>query len=120
MEYLRSISNLPLKILHLISWRKTIDASIAGSIRVWFNADPAYIFDIPGAQLNSFIGTPGNECLGPDSWGIKDGILTLNFDDAWDGLSWNDDYNEQEADISQTWTCGDFALVANGYNIEVN
>jgi hypothetical protein len=34
MDYLRSISDLPVKILHLISWRKIIPATMTGSILV--------------------------------------------------------------------------------------
>ena len=117
MEYLRSISDLPLKISHLMSWRKTIDASLAGSIRLWFNADPTYIFDIPGSQLKAFIGTPGNECQGPDSWSINDGILTLTFNDVWDQTYL--DLEQTIADLTTTWTCDNFKLIENGYNVEV-
>ena len=34
MEFLRSISNLPLKIVHLISWRATFGAVNGGEIKV--------------------------------------------------------------------------------------
>lgn len=83
MEFLRSVSDLPLKILHLISWRKTISASKAGSILVWFDADPAYIFDIPGSQLDSNMGQTGDGCAENDAWSMKEGILTLSFEDVW-------------------------------------
>jgi hypothetical protein len=34
ISYLKSISDLPLKILHLTSWRKTVKASTSGTIQV--------------------------------------------------------------------------------------
>ena len=40
MNYLRATSSLPLKMLHLSNWRTNIAATMNGTIRVWFNADP--------------------------------------------------------------------------------
>jgi hypothetical protein len=41
MTYLRSISDLPLKIMHLTSWRKSVLAKMSGEIKIWFHADPS-------------------------------------------------------------------------------
>jgi hypothetical protein len=116
MEFLRSVSDLPLKILHLISWRKTISASKAGSILVWFDADPAYIFDIPGSQLDSNMGQTGDGCAENDAWSMKEGILTLSFEDVWVYGTYN---SEGQANISSTWSCSNFDITKNGYNLEV-
>ena len=83
MDYLRSISDLPTKILHLNSWRKTITAAKSGSFRVWFNAGTSYIFDTPNSQLDTIIGKYVDDCESNDAWDLSDGILTLNFDDVW-------------------------------------
>jgi hypothetical protein len=40
MNYLKSISDLPLKILHLSSWRKSIQATTSGTIQVVRNFSP--------------------------------------------------------------------------------
>jgi hypothetical protein len=116
MEYLRSIADLPTKILHLISWRKTITANTAGTILVWFNADPTYIFDIPGSQLDAVMGAKVDSCVENDSWGMKDGILTLTFDDVWKYGTWLNNGDDQ-ANISSTWTCKNFDITENGYNV---
>jgi len=116
MEYLRSISDLPLKILHLTSWRKTLMASKAGTILVWFDADPTYIFDIPGSQLDSNMGQTGDDCASNDAWSMKDGILTMSFEDVW-AYGEYDTYGQ--ADISTSWTCPNFDITQNGYNLEV-
>lgn len=116
LKYLRSISNLPIKILHLISWRKTIQATISGSIRIWFNADPAYIFNIPGAQLNSNMGKTGDGCAESTSWSMDNGVLKLTFDNVWNGSYTGDG----AADISRSWTCANFDIKENGFDVQVN
>eukprot|EP00613_Pedinella_sp_CCMP2098_P062746 CAMPEP_0171983890 /NCGR_PEP_ID=MMETSP0993-20121228/273542_1 /TAXON_ID=483369 /ORGANISM="non described non described, Strain CCMP2098" /LENGTH=509 /DNA_ID=CAMNT_0012636689 /DNA_START=299 /DNA_END=1826 /DNA_ORIENTATION=- len=88
MDVLRASSDLATKILHLFSWRKTITATKAGTIRVWFNAAPSYTFNTPAAQLDSLFGEYAKSCANNDGWSINaDGILTTTFNNVWDGTT---------------------------------
>mmetsp|Transcript_34091 Transcript_34091/g.62334 ORF Transcript_34091/g.62334 Transcript_34091/m.62334 type:complete len:607 (-) Transcript_34091:350-2170(-) len=112
MDVLRASSDLATKILHLFSWRKTITATKAGTIRVWFNAAPSYTFNTPAAQLDSLFGEYAQSCANNDGWSINaDGILTTTFNNVWDGNS--KDAND-EAVIS--WTCTGFQITDVGFD----
>jgi len=81
LDYLRSISDLPSKVLHLSSWRKTINATKSGSLFLKFNADPSFILDNPGNSLSVIFGPTSSSCPKDfDFWNLKDGILTVNYD----------------------------------------
>ena len=81
LDYLRSISDLPTKVLHLSSWRKTFNATKSGSLSLMFNADPAFILDNSGNSLGIAFGPTSDSCPKDfDFWNLKDGILTVNYD----------------------------------------
>jgi len=116
IDFLKSISDLPLKILHLSSWRTTIVAKKSGTIRVWFNAYPGYIFNIPNSQLDTKMGSIAEACdRDADVWSYGDGILSLTFNDIWDGSSV--DANTGAANITSANKCSSFDLVRNGYDV---
>ena len=83
LDYLRSISDLPLKMMHLISWRKTVVAERTGSILVWFNADPRAFFKLKGLRVATQIGNDAEwengTCVGESSWSYADGVYRLTF-----------------------------------------
>jgi len=68
LDFLKATDDYPLKILHLGSWRKTFDAEKGGSITVWFNADPAAIFDQQAAVFQAYVGKPSDGCKPIDAW----------------------------------------------------
>jgi hypothetical protein len=84
LTFLKSISDLPTKILHLSSWRKTIQAGKKGEFTVLFNADPGWIFDMTSMNLESIIGKESDNCDSQDSWSYENGKFSLGFP-YWDG-----------------------------------
>jgi hypothetical protein len=74
MKLLKYMSDLPTKILHLTSWRITIDAVISGDITVWFNAYPSSIFDLTNQRFDSTIGQQSHNCNSEDGWSFSDGM----------------------------------------------
>jgi len=113
MDFLRTSSDLATKILHLFSWRKTITATKAGTIKIWFNAAPSYTFNTPGTQLDSLFGEYATNCKNNDGWGINaDGVLTTTFNDVWNGL--RDDNDEA---IVQ-WACSGFQITDVGFDVK--
>jgi hypothetical protein len=120
LDFFRSISDLPKKILHLISWRETLEAAKAGTIEIWFTADPKYIFDNPNAQLDAQMGQAADACVEPGAWSVKNGVLSLTFDDVWEAGRY--DANNYTADLSRAspgtpgWDCATFDITENGYD----
>ena len=108
MNFLKNNDDLPTKILHLTSWRKTIAATTEGEMLVWFNADPAYIFNTPNTQLYQDIGKADDDCKSSDSWEIQDGILTLNFDNVW----------SPDTPKVTDWTCPSFDILEAGFDLD--
>jgi len=85
LEFLKSSDDFALKILHLTSWRKTINAIKGGTVTVWFNADPAAIFDFQDHQLTAHIGEPADGCPPIDAWHYSNGKYIVTINDIWDG-----------------------------------
>ena len=108
MNYLRSISDLPTKILHLNSWRRTIAATRAGSFQVWFNADASDMFNMPNSQLASWMGHWSSDCQTSDAWNLNEGVLSLIFDEVYD-----------EASAEVTYVCDTFDITDVGFDILV-
>ena len=96
LTYLKSISDLPEKILHLSSWRKTVQAGKKGEFTVLFNADPSWIFDMTSQNMDTTIGKPSDNCDPQDVWSYENGKYTLGFP-YWDGSpngSGGDDFTD--------------------------
>jgi hypothetical protein len=85
LELLKATDDFRLKILHLTSWRKTINAKKGGTMRIWFNADPAAIFNFADHRFQAYIGTPSDECRTIDAWRYSGGKYTLTINDVWNG-----------------------------------
>lgn len=122
MDYLRSISDISVKMLHLISWRKTITATQSGTILVWFDADPTFIFDTPGDQLDSVFGNIGDNCAKNDGWSMNDGTLSLEFSNVWDGTSFLSDGRADLSKASPTsagWDCDNFDIADGQYGYDL-
>lgn len=101
MTVLRTTSILSDKILQLISWRKTIQANQAGTLMIWFNAAPQYIFNTPGAQLDTMIGLKSDNCVSNDAWSINaEGVMSLVFNDV------------------STFNCNTFEITDVGYDVD--
>jgi hypothetical protein len=114
LDFLRSIDDLAIKIMHLVSWRATIEATVKGSMTIWFNTNPTFLFDFNDNQLLTYIGIPADGCLSTSAWTFSGGKYTLTFPDVWDGSGKGSVSADNPGNF--THSCASFDLVELGFN----
>lgn len=91
---LQSAHDLPVKINLLTSWRDVIKASYedGGDIQIWFDADPAFMFDFLDSQALATFGLGDKDCH-PNGWSYSSGVYSIYFRDIYDThldrFNWN-------------------------------
>jgi hypothetical protein len=111
LDLLAGLSNLPLKILHLSSWRSTFNAANGGTVKVWFDADPADLFDFVQPVLNVAIGDQGAGCQNT-GWSFLNGIYNVEFSDVYQLPA-----NPSQGGGSLRWGCSSTPIDVLGYDL---